>query len=364
MKFYSEVYEHYQSFGLKEVFPKARQLWEVGHFNREAWDTLVSDGFWIDMLADKGDEAGWAKSFSALEGLSSSCCDSGLVLSMVSQFGVYWGLLQHGSPEQMKSILSKIRQGAICAIAIAEPHTGTNISRITTKAQIDGDRILLNGMKFNISHAQSAEILLVLGRLPETGPRDITTFIFPSSLKGIECEESPQKVGNRTLPTGNLKFTDVSLGRHNILAEAGEGIKAIATVSAIQRALYGLVGSVYLKPLLAEARSFIQSRGSAAKSPLVEEKLQRSEERMESLRQLSWKALDCVFKSDPKASKLASEAKLMTSLGMQEIASDLISLLGSRGHYHGIPNQLKADAQGWLWIGGTEEAHRLNLARN
>jgi alkylation response protein AidB-like acyl-CoA dehydrogenase len=354
---YPEIQEEFREFGSRHLFPVAESNWEAGTFNHKAWDALSRSGFWKEYLPE--DNVDWLPFCAALEALSETSADSGFVISMVSQAGLFLGLKKFGSENQKELLFPKLEEGAIAAIAIAEPHTGTQLGSLKTSF-FEGH---LRGDKFNISHAHTADILLILGRMPELGKRDITTFLIGKDSPGLYREEGHEKVGNRTLPTGNLRFDGVPVSGDDILGLAGEGLKVIGSIGSVQRAMYGLIASAYLHPMKKQVEDFLVDR-AGADSFLVQEKLERVRQAQAQLRDMSLKALQAIFSDDPEASLLASKAKLESSLKIQSIASDLISLLGSRGHFKGLANRLKLDAQGWLWIGGTEEAQRLNIAKH
>ena len=75
-------------------------------------------------------------------------------------------LLRHGSPEQKAELLPKIAAGELRlqAFAVTEPTTGTDTTKLQTRAVRDGDRYLLTGQKVWTSRALHSDLMLLLAR--------------------------------------------------------------------------------------------------------------------------------------------------------------------------------------------------------
>src|SRR6201996_7902687 len=75
-------------------------------------------------------------------------------------------LLRHGSEAQKRTYLPKIASGALRlqSMAVTEPTSGTDTSRITTTATRRGDRYVVNGQKIWISRVQHSDLMILLAR--------------------------------------------------------------------------------------------------------------------------------------------------------------------------------------------------------
>ena len=76
-------------------------------------------------------------------------------------------LAKYGTPEQQESYIKKMVNGEIIgAIAMTEPHAGSNLQAMKTWAKEDGDDFIINGSKVFISNGFNADfVLLCLGCL-------------------------------------------------------------------------------------------------------------------------------------------------------------------------------------------------------
>ena len=85
-------------------------------------------------------------------------------------------LLRHGSAEQKRRYLPGIASGALRlqAFAVTEPETGSDTTRLKTRAERDGNGYRISGQKIWTSRAEHSDLMLLLARtapVDEAGPR-------------------------------------------------------------------------------------------------------------------------------------------------------------------------------------------------
>ena len=75
-------------------------------------------------------------------------------------------VLRHGSPEQKARYLPKIASGELRlqAFGVTEPTTGTDTTKLKTRAVRDGDHYIVNGQKVWTSRALYSDLMLLLVR--------------------------------------------------------------------------------------------------------------------------------------------------------------------------------------------------------
>ena len=75
-------------------------------------------------------------------------------------------VLRHGSPEQKQRYLPKIASGELRlqAFGVTEPTTGTDTTKLKTRAVRDGDHYVINGQKIWTSRALYSDLMLLLAR--------------------------------------------------------------------------------------------------------------------------------------------------------------------------------------------------------
>ena len=79
-------------------------------------------------------------------------------------------VMKHGTEALKRKYLPRIATGEIVmAFGVTEPNAGTDTSRIQTRAELKGDRFIVNGRKVWNTNAQNATHMLLLAR---TSPRE------------------------------------------------------------------------------------------------------------------------------------------------------------------------------------------------
>jgi len=141
-------------------------------------------------------------------------------------------VLRHGTDEQKQEILPKIATGELRlqAFGVTEPTSGTDTSRIRTRAVRDGDDYIINGQKVWTSRAEHSDLMLVLAR---TSPRDegkkphdgISVFIIDmqeSKLKGLTIKPLRAMINHATT---EVFFDDLRVSARNLVGKEGKGFR-------------------------------------------------------------------------------------------------------------------------------------------
>jgi alkylation response protein AidB-like acyl-CoA dehydrogenase len=151
--------------------------------------------------------------------------NAGLAMSTMPTYLLARAVALHGSPEQRQRWLPAVAEGRLLgAWAVTEPHTGSDVAAITTRAVQDGDGWRLSGRKMFITNAAIADALLVLCRTGGEGARGaLTTFVVPMDTPGIEVARTLEKMGLRSSPTCELVLDDVAVPDSDRLGPVGEG---------------------------------------------------------------------------------------------------------------------------------------------
>src|SRR5437867_10693756 len=97
-------------------------------------------------------------------------------------------VLRHGSEAQKRMYLPKIAAGSpwVQSMAVTEPSTGSDTTRIRTTAVKRGDRYVINGQKVWISRVQHSDLTILLARttpLADVAKRSEGMSIFIVDLR-------------------------------------------------------------------------------------------------------------------------------------------------------------------------------------
>jgi len=201
--------------------------------------------------------------------------------------GAYEALHAHGTDEQKQTYLPKLISGEWCGtMCLTEPHAGTDLGLLRTKAEPDGNGAYkLTGTKIFVSageHDLAPNIIhLVLAKLPDSPPgtRGISLFIVPKFVPDangnpgarnrIRCGSIEHKLGIRANATCVMNLEDAT---GYLVGEPHKGLMAMFVMMNGARLGVGLQGlgltEVAYQNSAAYAKERIQSRSlSGPKEP-------------------------------------------------------------------------------------------------
>jgi acyl-CoA dehydrogenase len=143
-------------------------------------------------------------------------------------------LLRHGSAEQKAKYLPRIATGELRlqSMAVTEPTTGTDTTRIKTTARKAGDRYIVDGQKVWISRVQHSDLMILLARttqLAEVKRKSEGMSIFIVDLhRAIGNGMTVQPIRNMVNhETNELFFDGLEIPAENLIGEEGKGFRYI-----------------------------------------------------------------------------------------------------------------------------------------
>ena len=153
-------------------------------------------------------------------------------------------LLRHGSQAQKEFYLPKIASGELRlqSMAVTEPTTGTDTTKITTTAVRKGDKYVVNGQKVWISRVQHSDLMILLARttpLAEVKKKSEGMSIFVIDLRdaighGLTVRPILNMVNHET---NELFFENLEVPVENLIGEEGKGFRYILDGLNAERAL-------------------------------------------------------------------------------------------------------------------------------
>jgi len=149
----------------------------------------------------------------------------------------------------------------LIAIALTEPHAGSDAARIRLRAQRKGDHFVLNGEKASISMATQADVAVVFARTgsESEGARGISAFLVPLDLPGIS-RSAFDDVGTRPVGRGAIFFDGAHVPADMMLGDEGQGFVQVMQGFDFSRALIGLQCMAVARVSLDETWRYVQER--------------------------------------------------------------------------------------------------------
>ncbi len=224
---------------------------------REALDAL-REGGWPSLECDPEFGGQGLPNVVALAvGEMQSAANMALMMYNGLTHGAYSAIHKHGTPEQKATYLPKLTSGEWTGtMNLTEPHCGTDLGLLRTKAEPQGDgSYLLTGQKIFISageHDCAENIIhLVLARIPGApeGVKGISLFVCPKFLvnadgalgprNGVTCGKVEEKMGIHGNATCVMNY-DGAQGW--LVGEANKGLRAMFTMMNEARILVAMQG--------------------------------------------------------------------------------------------------------------------------
>jgi alkylation response protein AidB-like acyl-CoA dehydrogenase len=166
-----------------------------------------------------------------LEEIHASGCNAGACHAQMYIMGT---LLRHGSPEQKARYLPPIARGELRlqAFGVTEPTTGTDTTKLKTRAVRDGDHYVIHGQKVWTSRALHSDLMLLLAR---TTPLDqvrkktegLSVFLLDIGAcrgKGMEIRPLKAMVNHNAT---EVFFDGACVPAENLIGEEGKGFRYI-----------------------------------------------------------------------------------------------------------------------------------------
>ncbi|MBI4184536.1 MAG: acyl-CoA/acyl-ACP dehydrogenase [Proteobacteria bacterium] len=151
-----------------------------------------------------------------------------------AQMYIMGTLLRHGSEEQKRTYLPKIASGELRlqAFGVTEPTTGSDTTRLKTRAVREGDHYVVNGQKVWTSRARQSDLMLLLARttpLEEVKRRTdgLSTFLVDirASLgKGLEIRPLKAMINHNTT---EVFFDNLRIPASALVGEEGRGFRYV-----------------------------------------------------------------------------------------------------------------------------------------
>jgi acyl-CoA dehydrogenase len=184
-------------------------------------------------------------------------CD--LVATYVKSFGT--------EEQKMKWLPRMVSGEAIGSLAMTEPHAGSDLKAIRTKAVRDGDDYLISGQKVFISNGQLCDVIVLATKTDSSaGAKGVTLFLLDTSLPGFRRGKNLQKLGMKGQDTSELFFDEVRVPASAMLGEEGLGFQLMMTKLAQERLAQAIRSAVvaetvvdYTVAYTAERKAFNQT---------------------------------------------------------------------------------------------------------
>lgn len=284
-----------------------------------------------------------------------------------ANFGPMTVIAHFGSDELKRRILPRVCAGElVVAVSMSEPDAGTALTDLRTRAEVRGDRVVLNGSKRWCSGAGHAGGYLVYARMSgEPGAAGIGAVYVEKGTPGFSFGKREELMGFRGIMTADMFFENAEIGTENIVVPAGSFRKLMEAFD-LERCGNTTMSVGLAAAALDYALGYVQERKQFGK-PLadfqaVQIKLAEMAIKVHAARQLLHRAVINAGAGFPTMLD-SSMAKCFANETVREVTSTAMQLMGGYGYSkHYEIERMMRDAWGWGIAGGTMDVQKINIA--
>jgi acyl-CoA dehydrogenase len=220
-----------------------RRLDERREYPQEFVDELTKAGWLAALIPEAYGGSGLPVRAGAviLETIHAAGCNAGACHAQMYMMGT---VLRHGNEEQKRRYLPDIAAGRLRlqAFAVTEPTTGSDTTRLQTKAVKEGSHYSIYGQKIWTSRARQSDLMLVLARTTpleqvkrRTEGLSVLLLDIRENLgKGLEIRPIDTMINHLT---NEIFFTGAHVPIENLIGEEGQGFRYILDGMNVERIL-------------------------------------------------------------------------------------------------------------------------------
>jgi acyl-CoA dehydrogenase len=299
-------------------------------------------------------EAGWLAALIPTEygGAGLGLAEASVILEEINRCGGNSGachgqmynmgtVLRHGSEAQKKALLPRIAKGELRlqSMAVTEPTTGTDTTRLKTMAVRKGDRYVVNGQKVWLSRAQHSDLLILLARttpFAEVKKKTEGMSVFLVDVKkalghGLTLRPIRNMVNHET---NEAFFEDLEIPAENLIGQEGKGFRYILDGLNAERTLIAA-------ECIGDARWFVEKASAYAKERVVFERpigqnqgvqfpIAACKIELEAADLMRWRACELFDRHEPCGTE-ANMAKYLAAKASWEAADVCLQTFGGFG---------------------------------
>lgn len=284
-----------------------------------------------------------------------------------SCFGPIMVIAHFGSDELKRRLIPAVCAGeTILAASMSEPHAGTALTDLSTKAEIRGDKIVVNGTKRWCSGGGHSGNYLVYCRMSDApGAKGIGAVLIEKDRDGVSFGKPEIHMGLRGVASADIYLDGVELPLDHLVIPAG-GFRTLMEAFDLERCGNATMSLAIGQSALDYALSYVQERRQFGK-PVVDfqaVQLHLAEMRMlvDAARLLIYRAVSNAGQEMPTAGE-ASIAKCFANEMVRTVSGKAVQLMGAYGYSTEYPMEQKMrDGWGWGIAGGSIDIQKVNIA--
>lgn len=278
-------------------------------------------------------------------------------------------IAKHGTAEQKQALLPRMATGQLrVAIALTEPHAGSDLQAIRTTATADDQGgYRLKGSKIFITNGARAAAVVVLARTGE-GKNGISLFFVDKQKAGFSVGAAAKTLAHPHLEAVELHFENVALEAGDLIGEhTGQGLAQMLDALEVGRIAIGATAVGLARAALKCAVDYAGERVAFGQVIGQHQAVQGHLADMAS-KTMAAQALvtqAAMIKSQGgRCDMVAGMAKLIASETCVEVTLNCVRVFGGSGFVSDFPaERYYREATEFLLVEGSNEIQKTIIAR-
>jgi len=275
-----------------------------------------------------------------------------------------------GTEEQRAQWLPRLAAGqARIAFALTEPGSGSDAAALSTRADADGDALVISGQKVFITGAAVADMIVTAVRTSSPGRKQdgLSLVMVDPRAAGVTIRPM-DKIGLKAIDLCEVFYDNVRVPVTDVLGPLNGAWPALNAGLAKERLFLAAVCAGALFNLVDEVTTYAQNRKSfgvaIGSHQLIAAKIVRMRVAADASAGLVRNAAELLDSGDPLAAEAASVAKLFASEAYVSAARDGVQIFGGAGFTEDVPVARHYRDCKYLEIGGgTSEVQTIVIGR-
>lgn len=363
-----------RDFVKNEVEPQALEHDRSERFNRDLFRKAGELGLLGITVAEEHGGAGLDATAAVIAHEELSAADPGFCLAYLAHSMLFVNnFYRNASPEQRARILPKVVSGEwVGGMCMSEPHVGTDVLGMSTRAVRAGDEYRLTGRKMWITNGLVDEHTLgdVFLVYAKTEGDRLSSFLVEKGFPGFEKgQKIRDKCGMRASTTAELVFEDCRVPVKNRLGEEGDSMMHMMRNLEVERLTLAAM-SLGIGMRCVQVMCRYANERKAFGKPLrdfgqIQRYIARSYAQWKAARAYVYDTARRMDLDKPGNRVDSDGVKLVATTMGKEVADNAMQVLGGYGYVgEYVVERLWRDAKLLEIGGGTLEAHEKNITKD
>lgn len=357
----------------KEIKPRATDLDETGEF---PWDTVrifAKNDLLNPLLPRKygGVEVSTFTFCMILEEIAKACASSALLLITQAEgtLPIIYGAEEYLKEKYLKRLAGDSR--VLTALGAVDPSAGSGMFTLKNRADLQGERYILQGEKCYIENGSIADFLVLYAY---TGPSKenggISAFVVEKGSPGLVYGRNENKMGMRGSIHSEIFLNNLEVPRENLIGNEGEGFSHMLKTLSASR-LFTAAQAVGLaqgamEESITYARQRVQFDKPLSHHAPIESMIADMATGIESARLLTYETAFLFDRGEwKKAGTHSAMAKCMASDVAMKTTIDAVQIMGGYGYMKDYPvERMMRDAKLTQIHTGTNQIMRMIVGRD